>query len=48
MAEAEAAVAAEEVKAVVEVVEAKEAVGRRLSTCLETSGKNSVQRSNKP
>ena len=47
MAEAEAAVAAEEVEAVVEAVEAKEAVERRRSTCPETSGMHSVQRSNR-
>ena len=40
--------AAEEVKAVVEAVEAKVAVERRLSTYPETSGMHSVQRSNRP
>ena len=38
VAKVEAAVAAEEVEAVVEAVKAKEAVGRRLSIYQETSG----------
>ena len=47
VAKAEAPVATENVEAVVEAVKAKAAVDRQQSTCLETSGMHSVQRSNR-